>query len=57
MYPLGDVRATTYAAELADLDGDGDLDIAVGNDLAPNRVFLNDGNGRFHPRFCHWLIK
>ena len=46
---LGEDRCTTYAAEVADLDGDGDLDIAVGNDMAPNRVFLNDGSGRFQP--------
>ena len=49
MRNLGDERATTYATELADLDGDGDgdLDVVVGNDQAPCRVFLNDGSGRF----------
>jgi outer membrane protein assembly factor BamB len=44
---LGDDRCTSYATEPADLDGDGDVDIAVGNDMAPNRVLLNDGDGRF----------
>ncbi len=44
---LGDDRSTSYATEPSDLDGDGDLDIAVGNDMAPNRVLLNDGSGRF----------
>jgi hypothetical protein len=45
--PLGRDLATSYATELADLDNDGDLDIAVGNDTAPNEVFLNDGQGQF----------
>ena len=46
-YDLGKYRSTSYAAELADLDGDGDLDIATGNDRAPNRLFFNDGKGHF----------
>ncbi len=45
--PLGEELETTYAAPLADLDGDGDLDVAVGNDRAPNRILWNDGSGRF----------
>jgi len=40
-------RSTSYAAEPADLNGDGQVDIAVGNDTAPNQVLLNDGTGRF----------
>ncbi|MDV6031669.1 MAG: VCBS repeat-containing protein [Phycisphaera sp. RhM] len=47
MRPLGSDRRTSYACEFADLDGDGDLDIATGNDLAPGRIFLNDGTGTF----------
>ena len=45
--PLGQDLSTSYATELADLDNDGDLDIAVGNDTAPNAVFLNDSHGHF----------
>ena len=45
--PIGSDRLTTYACELADLDGDGDLDIATGNDNAPCKIFLNDGKGQF----------
>ena len=44
---LGDEEDGTYAAPLADFDGDGDLDIATGNDRTRNLVFLNDGAGRF----------
>jgi hypothetical protein len=38
----------TYSAALADVDGDGDLDIVVSND-APDRktIYLNDGKGHF----------
>lgn len=51
--PLGLDLATSYACEMADLDGDGDLDIAVGNDQAPCRIFLNNGRGIFsaHSQF------
>ena len=46
---LGDELDTSYRVALADLDGDGDLDAAVGNDRARKQVFLNDGAGRFTP--------
>lgn len=32
---------------LADIDGDGDTDVLVANRGAPNRAYLNDGEGRF----------
>ena len=47
--PLGDELAGSYAVPLADFDGDGDLDVSVGNDRTRNLVFLNDGTGRFGP--------
>ncbi len=34
-------------AALADLDGDGDLDLVVNSIAAGSRVFVNDGKGRF----------
>ena len=35
--------AWTYAAELVDVDGDGDLDLVIGNYDAANELLLNDG--------------
>ncbi|HYZ87562.1 MAG TPA: VCBS repeat-containing protein [Bryobacteraceae bacterium] len=45
---LGSAPDRTYSAALADVDGDGKLDIVVSND-APDRklVYRNDGKGRF----------
>ena len=40
-------NADTKDIELADVDGDGDLDIVTGNFSAGNRVFLNNGLGIF----------
>ncbi|MBK9387203.1 MAG: VCBS repeat-containing protein [Planctomycetes bacterium] len=38
---------TATATELADLDLDGDLDLLVASELNANRLYLNDGAGRF----------
>lgn len=32
---------------LADMDGDGDIDMVIANQTPPNRFLLNDGKGRF----------
>ena len=45
---LADAPDRTYSAALADLDGDGDLDIVVSNDRPDRKlVYLNDGKGAF----------
>jgi hypothetical protein len=42
-----DTTANTYSVAWGDMDGDGDLDLAVGNDEQVNRVYRNDGEGTF----------
>ena len=53
---LGEVHYPTNSAAWADYDGDGDLDLYVGNEGAeddptgvayPSQLFRNDGHGRF----------
>jgi hypothetical protein len=45
------IEDQTQAVKLADLNGDGKLDLVVGNEVPPNRLFFNDGKGKFteHP--------
>lgn len=45
----------TYAASLVDLDGDGDLDLAVVSDFAGVAVYANDGRGHFEERTAAWV--
>ncbi len=45
----------TTALVLADLDGDSDLDLVLGNDWQPNRLYRNDGTGTFASATSGWL--
>lgn len=44
---LPQVNDKTQSIALADLDGDGDLDMMIGNEVPPNRLLINDGQGVF----------
>jgi hypothetical protein len=48
----------TQAIKLVDLNGDGALDVVVGNEVPPNRLYLNDGKGTFteHPEKLELLV-
>lgn len=47
---LPQLRDDTQGVALADLDGDGALDIVVANERPPNLLLYNDGTGRFTAR-------
>lgn len=44
---LPDLDAHAQGIALADIDGDGDLDMVIANERPPNRLWINDGSGRF----------
>ena len=47
-YDLGDAAFRSYSGHLADMDGDGTLDVVLSNDTPdPKLIYLNDGKGRF----------
>ncbi len=37
----------TNAVVMGDVDGDGDIDLVFGNSRQQNRLYLNDGKGKF----------
>jgi len=41
------VMRNTYQATWSDYDGDGDADVYIANDFAPDNMIRNDGEGRF----------
>jgi hypothetical protein len=45
----------TYSASLADLDGDGHLDLLVASDFAGVDVYRNDGRGHFTDVTGEWI--
>jgi len=45
--PGGVLDGPSMDAAVADIDGDGDLDLVVANEFRPNILLLNDGVGRF----------
>lgn len=47
---LGDQAHRSYSAQLADMNGDGALDVVLGNDAPDAKlIYMNDGKGRFRP--------
>lgn len=44
---LPQVNDATQFIALEDLNGDGHLDMVIGNEVPPNRLLLNDGTGKF----------
>lgn len=44
---LPEWRDDTQGLALADVDGDGDPDLVIGNEVPKNRLLLNDGSGTF----------
>lgn len=55
---LPQVNDATQGIKLADLNGDGHLDMLVANEIPPNRLLINDGTGVFteHPEQLDLLV-
>ncbi|RZL07429.1 MAG: VCBS repeat-containing protein, partial [Pedobacter sp.] len=55
---LPSLKTETQSVKLVDLNGDKHLDLILGNEVPPNRLFLNDGKGHFteHPDKLELLV-
>jgi len=53
---LGSEIETTNAVSLGDLDGDGDLDLVVANDIMPSRVYRNECDGTCAPDTSNFTL-
>lgn len=53
---LPTLNTTTFDAEFADMDGDNDPDLLVGNYYGGIRIFLNNGSGFFTEETSNWFL-
>lgn len=55
---MPNLKAETQSVKLVDLNEDKHLDLVLGNEVPPNRLFLNDGKGHFteHPDKLELLV-
>jgi hypothetical protein len=55
---LPDIKTETQSVKMIDLNGDNHPDLIFGNEVPPNRLFLNDGKGHFkeHPENLELLV-
>jgi hypothetical protein len=55
---LPELKTETQSVKLIDLNGDKHLDMILGNEVPPNRLFMNDGKGHFkeHPEKLELLV-